>query len=97
MHTLLLECLDHSELIVNVLQSLHALFENLSQPTCLYFVLSNNFLNSVLERSNVQRLLDNEEILGYYVTLIKTMSLKLTKDTLYCFFGEVSHQSSTLH
>jgi Uncharacterised conserved protein len=32
-----------------VLQLLHILFENISQDTSLYFLLSNNFINQIIE------------------------------------------------
>ncbi|XP_055334786.1 uncharacterized protein LOC129585907 [Paramacrobiotus metropolitanus] len=68
-----------------VMQVLHILFENISQDTSLYFLLSNNFINQIIEC--VYDFTD-DEILAHYVSLMKILSAKLNADTIHFFYME---------
>ncbi|OQV21537.1 putative Protein CLEC16A [Hypsibius exemplaris] len=68
-----------------VLQLLHILFENISQDTSLYFLLSNNFINQIIECSFD---LSDDEILAHYVSLMKILSAKLNPHTIHFFHHE---------
>ncbi|KAG0313452.1 hypothetical protein BGZ99_008858, partial [Dissophora globulifera] len=72
-------------LIVQVLQTLNIMFENVRSQESLYFLLSNNYVNQVI---CLKYDFSNDEILAYYIYLLRTLSFKLSKDTIYFFFNE---------
>ncbi|KAF9282745.1 Protein CL16A [Mortierella alpina] len=72
-------------LIVQVLQTLNIMFENVRSRESLYFLLSNNYVNQVI---CLRYDFSNDEILAYYIYLLRTLSFKLSKDTIYFFFNE---------
>ncbi|KAF9180997.1 Protein CL16A [Haplosporangium sp. Z 767] len=72
-------------LIVQVLQTLNIMFENVRSRESLYFLLSNNYVNQVI---GLRYDFSNDEILAYYIYLLRTLSFKLSKDTIYFFFNE---------
>ncbi|CAJ0754548.1 18231_t:CDS:10 [Entrophospora sp. SA101] len=51
------------------------------------FLLSNNYVNSIVWHKFD---FSNEEILAYYIYLLRTLSFKLDTNTLYFFFNEQS-------
>ncbi|GJJ69404.1 protein CLEC16A [Entomortierella parvispora] len=61
------------------------MFENVRSQESLYFLLSNNYVNQVI---GVRYDFSNDEILAYYIYLLRTLSFKLSKDTIYFFFNE---------
>lgn len=48
--------------------------------------MSNNHVNQIIAH---QHDFDNEEILAYYVTFLKTLSLRLNPNVVYFFHNEV--------
>lgn len=54
-------------------------------PWQLDFLLSNNYVNQVI---GLRYDFSNDEILAYYIYLLRTLSFKLSKDTIYFFFNE---------
>jgi protein CLEC16A len=87
--------------IAELLQVLIILFENISCETSLFYLLSNDYINQIVlfgapPSSNYDKWEDlplQEEALAYYVTLIKTLSLKLNISTLPFFFNEVHFEN----
>ncbi|KAF9434599.1 Protein CL16A [Entomortierella beljakovae] len=61
------------------------MFENVRSRESLYYLLSNNYVNNVI---NLKYDFSNEETLAYYIYLLRTLSFKLSKDTVYFFFNE---------
>jgi protein CLEC16A len=83
--------------LTELLQILIILFENITNDTSIYYLLSNNYINQIVILGSpvvfqgafgISPL--EEEGLAYYVTLVKTLSLKLNSHTLPFFFNEVS-------
>ncbi|KAG0004937.1 Protein CL16A [Modicella reniformis] len=72
-------------IIVQVLQTLNIMFENVRSKQSLYFLLSNNYVNQII---CLKYDFSNDEILAYYIYLLRTLSFKLSKDTIYFFFNE---------
>eukprot|EP00794_Sanderia_malayensis_P009382 gene9382-10370_t len=70
---------------VQLLQTLNILFENIRHETSLYFLLSNNHVNSIIVHKFD---FSNEEVLAYYISFLKTLSLKLNKHTVNFYFNE---------
>nr|XP_006814698.1 PREDICTED: protein CLEC16A-like [Saccoglossus kowalevskii] len=70
---------------VQLLQTLNILFENIKNETSLYYLLSNNYINFII----VHRFdFSDEEILAYYISFLKTLSLKLNSHTIHFFYNE---------
>lgn len=68
-----------------LLQTLNILFENIKNETSLYYLLSNNHVNSIIVHKFD---FDNEEVMAYYISFLKTLSLKLNNHTVHFFFNE---------
>ncbi|VDK85525.1 unnamed protein product [Litomosoides sigmodontis] len=76
-----------SFICVQLLQTLNILFENIRHKTSLYYLLSNNHVNSIITyRFNFE----NEEIMAYYISFLKTLSFKLNVYTIHFFFSEAN-------
>ncbi|CAH1795101.1 unnamed protein product [Owenia fusiformis] len=70
---------------VQLLQTLNILFENISNETSVYYLLSNNHVNSII----IHRFdFSDEEVMAYYISFLKTLSLKLNKHTIHFFYNE---------
>lgn len=78
-----------SFVIVQLLQTLNILFENIRHDTSLYFLLSNNHVNSIITH---QFNFNNEEIMAYYISFLKTLSFKLNAHTIHFFFNESTQE-----
>ncbi|CAK5077019.1 unnamed protein product [Meloidogyne enterolobii] len=76
---------DTSFVNIQLLQTLNILFENTKNETSLYFLLSNNHVNSIITHNFD---FSNEEIIAYYISFLKTLSFKLNTKTVH-FFSEV--------
>lgn len=72
---------------VQLLQTLNILFENISNETSLYYLLSNNHINSIIVHKFD---FSDEEVMAYYISFLKTLSLKLNKHTIHFFYNENS-------
>lgn len=68
-----------------LLQTLNILFENLRHETSLFYLLSNNHVNSILTGKFD---FEDEELLAYYISFLKTLSLRLDSNTVHFFFNE---------
>ncbi|RWS29542.1 protein CLEC16A-like protein [Leptotrombidium deliense] len=66
-----------SYVCVQLLQTLNILFENIRNETSLYYLLSNNHFD-----------FSDEEVMAYYISFLKTLSLKLNAHTIHFFFNE---------
>uniref|UniRef100_A0A8R1I2N6 FPL domain-containing protein n=1 Tax=Caenorhabditis japonica TaxID=281687 RepID=A0A8R1I2N6_CAEJA len=74
---------------VQLLQTLNILFENIRHETSLYFLLSNNHVNSIISHKFD---LHNDEIMAYYISFLKTLSFKLNAATIHFFFNETTEE-----
>ncbi|KAF9580621.1 hypothetical protein BGW38_002656, partial [Lunasporangiospora selenospora] len=81
----ILEKNQSGSLIVQILQTLNIMFENVRSRVSLYFLLSNNYVNELI---SARYDFLNDEILAYYIYLLRTLSFKLSKDTIYFFYNE---------
>ncbi|KAE9413570.1 hypothetical protein Angca_008667, partial [Angiostrongylus cantonensis] len=80
---------DGGSLNVQLLQTLNILFENIRHETSLYFLLSNNHVNSIITHNFD---FNNEEIMAYYISFLKTLSFKLNPSTIHFFFNEATDE-----
>lgn len=70
---------------VQLLQTLNILFENIRNETSLYFLLSNNHINNIIfHRFDFS----DEEVMAYFISFLKTLSLKLNRHSIHFFFNE---------
>ncbi|KAM3723746.1 Protein CLEC16A [Dirofilaria immitis] len=76
-----------SFICVQLLQTLNILFENIRHKTSLYYLLSNNHVNSII---TYHFDFENEEIMAYYISYLKTLSFKLNMYTIHFFFNEAN-------
>ncbi|KAI1286938.1 Protein CLEC16A [Halotydeus destructor] len=74
-----------SYVCVQLLQTLNILFENIRNETSLYYLLSNNHVNSIIVHKFD---FSDEEVMAYYISFLKTLSLKLNAHTIHFFFNE---------
>lgn len=58
---------------------------------CLDYLLSNNHVNSIIVHKFD---FSDEEIMAYYISFLKTLSLKLNNHTVHFFYNEVRPQNS---
>ncbi|UJR15268.1 hypothetical protein I4U23_002222 [Adineta vaga] len=70
---------------VQILQTLNILFENIRNETSLYYLLSNNHVDSIILHKFD---FSDEEITAYYISFLKTLSLKLNKHSIHFFYNE---------
>jgi len=88
MHSYFLKIIDQkcgSYVCVQILQTLNILFENIRNETSIYYLLSNNHVNSII----VYRFdFSDEEIMAYYISFLKTLSFRLNKHTIHFFYNE---------
>ncbi|XP_055852092.1 protein CLEC16A homolog [Episyrphus balteatus] len=74
-----------SYVCVQLLQTLNILFENIRNETSLYYLLSNNHVNSIIVHKFD---FSDEDVMGYYILFLKTLSLKLNTHTIHFFYNE---------
>lgn len=53
------------------------------------YLLSNNYVNSIIVHKFD---FSDEEIMAYYISFLKTLSLKLNNHTVHFFYNEVSEE-----
>lgn len=68
-----------------ILQTLGILCQSVKNNTSLYYLLSNNYVNEVI---NYPHHFENENITEHFVSFLKTLSLRLTLQTVQFFFIE---------
>lgn len=73
---------------IQVIQTLSILIQNIQSETSVFYLLSNNYINELI----VHRFdFSNEELLAYYISFLKTLSLKLNPRTIQFFFNELAN------
>eukprot|EP00697_Spironema_sp_BW2_P016642 gnl/Spiro4/8007_TR4208_c0_g1_i1.p2 gnl/Spiro4/8007_TR4208_c0_g1~~gnl/Spiro4/8007_TR4208_c0_g1_i1.p2 ORF type:complete len:239 (+),score=58.02 gnl/Spiro4/8007_TR4208_c0_g1_i1:62-778(+) len=73
---------------IQLIQTLSILIQNTTAETSIYYLLSNNHLNELI----VHRFdFSDEELLAYYISFLKTLSLKLNRQTIQFFFNEAQN------
>ncbi|CAD7937163.1 unnamed protein product [Amoebophrya sp. A120] len=73
-----------SKIKIQILQTLSILVSNMQEDTNLYYLFSNNHVNQLI-RTPMNWL--DEEILAYYISFLKTLTLKLNRETIKFFFS----------
>lgn len=68
------------QISLQVLQFLHIFLENIKNDNAILYILSNNYVNSVI---NNEFDFENEEILSAYIAFLKVISFKLNANTTH--------------
>lgn len=71
---------------VQVIQTVSILLINIRNQRSLFYLLSNNHINELLSRGVEVDAPDSEELLAYFVSFMKTLSLSVNSDTVHFFF-----------
>ncbi|CAE8680689.1 unnamed protein product [Polarella glacialis] len=74
---------------VQLLQTLSMLIQNIRRDTSLYYLFSSNHINQLI---STQFDWNDEEILSYYISFLKSLALRLNKETIKFFFNEHTRQ-----
>jgi|LauGreDrversion4_2_1035121.scaffolds.fasta_scaffold403511_1 protein CLEC16A len=74
---------DSREISIQIIKSFSILILNISSQTTIYFIFSNNFLNQIISRSYEKY---DDEFVAYYISFIKSLSLKIDTTTIQFFF-----------
>eukprot|EP00357_Protocruzia_adherens_P011453 CAMPEP_0115007838 /NCGR_PEP_ID=MMETSP0216-20121206/21487_1 /TAXON_ID=223996 /ORGANISM="Protocruzia adherens, Strain Boccale" /LENGTH=844 /DNA_ID=CAMNT_0002374995 /DNA_START=193 /DNA_END=2727 /DNA_ORIENTATION=+ len=86
------EILDFNEsnhVNVQILQSLSILVNNISRPTSVYYILSNNHINYII---SFPFDFSEEEISDYYISLLKALAIQQNDSRIQFFFSEKNHE-----
>lgn len=68
---------------VQLLQTLSMLVQNVRRKTSVFYLLSNNYVNKLI---GTPLDFNDEEILAYYITLLKSLAMRLDTETIKFFF-----------
>ncbi|KAK9825468.1 hypothetical protein WJX81_005951 [Elliptochloris bilobata] len=68
-----------------VLQTLSILIQNIRSTTAIFYLFSNNHVNEIIA---LRFDFEDDEVLGYYINLLKTVSLKLNSSTVQFFYQD---------
>lgn len=79
------------EVAKQVLQTLSIIIQNVRSETAIFFLFSNNHINNIVD---LDFDFDDEEVLGYYISFLKTISLKLNRGTVQFFINAGKDQRS---
>jgi len=79
---------------VQLLQTLSMLVQNIRRDTSLYYLFSNNYVNQLI---STQLEWSDEEILGYYISFLKSLALRLNHETIKFFFLNDRHGQFPLY
>eukprot|EP00727_Mastigamoeba_balamuthi_P011675 m51a1_g713 hypothetical protein (1036) ;mRNA; r:417436-421771 len=73
---------------IQLIQTLSILIENIREPSSLFYLLSNNHINNMIAHEFDY---GDEDLLAYYISFLKTLSLKLDGRSVHFFFNQQKH------
>jgi len=79
---------------LQLLQTLSMLVQNIRRQTSVYYILSNNHVNRLMSTSMD---FDDEEVLAYYITLMKSLAMRLDNESIKFFFIQHPEPSFPLY
>jgi hypothetical protein len=82
------------EVKVQLLQTLSMLVQNIRRQTSVYYLLSGNYVNKLIA---IPLDFNDEEILAYYITLLKSLAMRLDRETIKFFFIQHPEYSFPLY
>jgi len=75
--------LNNRNLNLEIIRSFSVLILNVSRPEMLYFLFSNNFINTVIS-NNYENY--DEDFTFYYINFLKSLSYKIDQTSISFFF-----------
>ena len=75
----------HREIIIQIIQSIGMLLYNLSKPTSVNYLLSNNLINEFIDYDYN---FNDDEILDYYISFLKSLALRMASNPVQLFFNQ---------
>lgn len=72
-------------LTLQLLQTLSIMIQNTREETSLFYLFSNNYINDLIEADYD---FEDEEVMAYYISFLKSISLKLNEKTVQFFFSD---------
>ena len=69
---------------VQILQTLGIFFQNINHTSMVFYLLSNDRINALITHRFDFR---DEELMAYYISFIKALSLRVNADTVHFFFN----------
>ena len=78
---------EYTVVAVQLLQSLSILVQNTRRETSIYYLFSNNYINDLMELKQFDYGVD-EEVLAWYITFLKAISLRLNERTIQFFVSD---------
>lgn len=83
-HVLMQPANRTGEVAKQVLQTLSIIIQNVRSETAVFFLFSNNHINNIVD---LDFDFEDDEVLGYYISFLKTISLKLNPGTVHFFIN----------
>lgn len=74
------------EITLQIIKSLSVFILSIQNNQSLYYIFSNNFLNKIISLNKISEI--DYDFLSYYVNFLKSLSLKLTNETIEFFFHQ---------
>jgi protein CLEC16A len=74
---------------VQLLQTLSILVQNTRRETSIYYLFSNNYINDLMELKQFDYGVD-EEVLAWYISFLKAISLRLNDRTIQFFVSDAA-------
>jgi hypothetical protein len=91
-HEILLSSGDDEEVVVQVLQTINILIQNLRNQQTIYCIFSNNYVCDILSMDKLflgrAGSENDDEVLGLYVNLLKTIAMRLDESSIEFFMDE---------
>jgi len=72
------------DITVQLLQTLSIMVQNIEKQNGLYYLFSQNHINDIIVYDFD---FSQPEVLNYYITFLKTISMKLNRDVIHFFFN----------
>jgi hypothetical protein len=92
LHRILLQPSNRAgDVAKQVLQTLSIIIQNVRSETAVFFLFSNNHVNNIVD---LDFDFSDEEVLGFYVSFLKTISLKLNPTTVNFFLVDAGGRPS---
>ena len=74
------------DILLQIIKTLSVLIININNKIILYYLLSNNFINKIINTINNDFIKYDEDFISYYINFLKSISLKIDLTTLPFFF-----------
>lgn len=89
-----LVALKNRTLNLQIIKSFSVLILNINNPTTLYYIFSNNFINQIISNDYES---NDEEFMSYYINFMKSLSLKIDQTTIQFFFRKQTNSFPLLY